>query len=954
MWSRLQREKKPEKNAAGKTNIVFFGTGLLLLLLLLLLLGGLWASGLFCRAPCTPPPKRRAALVPSFLVSGGKKKSSSAPFVAIPSLVSSPAKKQSLRRKRCVRFGKKCVDVLSTPFRACGAALVEVCAWLRKCFTSCTKSTSSKRNLLRRSNKKSLLCDKTKSSSWPEINTTLLGGGCAGVGLLMICLPYLWPGATCYSLLYDFENLWDGNVGFDPVSEASDEFEALDGMLASEKWPNRRKNPDQVMPCSDPRGAELVGAWRVRPPGTQRERYALAKKEVRREIGHLDKAGKGTTPVPVRDEFKDASAKLRDALVGGVASSFASGLLDHVARGGSSSVHLAGEINEVRLLHAADPVNVLPSILDKGFDSGFANDDTAWYGAGIYFSTDASYSDKFAKSTRGFDLALWLHRRLFPLDAEEAAGSSPPKSRDVFSKNPAGGAKRMGGEKKREKNGDCCCCGSGARISSCGNLVGTARRVFATSTSSLCGGGFSECGRFFSCLPRLLLRFCRAKLGEVFLPHEGNFLARYPTRIEDGTEDSSKTKGGQKEELRYMLVCKALVGHYEKVTEPVSREAGGRRAAGVALAGGNGVKEVRYHSRFAKPSKKVWEGLPKFETRPDGSRVQNRVLPAMYTFDEHIFFHGQKAIPEYVLAYRLLTEAPLKVPPPCEIEPVSSSGSFFGKDRREVKALQAILESGNPKGAMVGADGGTNGRKMKLQYAWRLKDSRAQQLYDGTVQKVEQEVRALEKHFGVKTPLLEEMGEFKTKTGASWKTRYVRKQLVKASEGLGRLPNRAKGTNEVRLLHGTRRENLRYILPKFSLSEKFAGKSAGTKFGQGIYMADDPRKSNHYAKSEAEAGGNPDPKAVANRQIVDSWLFGKRNRRASALQKSSSKAVKPKDLHFQLVMRAVMGHFQVDTEGDWDRLVPDEILGQKNAVRIQCTLSTRQYKGRWVQGVCCL
>jgi hypothetical protein len=55
-----------------------------------------------------------------------------------------------------------------------------------------------------------------------------------------------------------------------------------------------------------------------------------------------------------------------------------------------------------------------------------------------------------------------------------------------------------------------------------------------------------------------------------------------------------------------------------------------------------------------------------------------------------------------------------------------------------------------------------------------------------------------------------------------------------------------EGCNEVRLLHGTKPDLVMSILQD-GMNERFAGASAGTKFGAGLYFADDAGKADQYA-----------------------------------------------------------------------------------------------------------
>jgi hypothetical protein len=63
-----------------------------------------------------------------------------------------------------------------------------------------------------------------------------------------------------------------------------------------------------------------------------------------------------------------------------------------------------------------------------------------------------------------------------------------------------------------------------------------------------------------------------------------------------------------------------------------------------------------------------------------------------------------------------------------------------------------------------------------------------------------------------------------------------------------------KGCNEVRLLHGTKPELVLAIL-QHGMNERFAGASAGTKFGGGSYLADDVGKIDQYSTEDKQYDG---------------------------------------------------------------------------------------------------
>jgi len=74
----------------------------------------------------------------------------------------------------------------------------------------------------------------------------------------------------------------------------------------------------------------------------------------------------------------------------------------------------------------------------------------------------------------------------------------------------------------------------------------------------------------------------------------------------------------------------------------------------------------------------------------------------------------------------------------------------------------------------------------------------------------------------------------------------IRKVLHSEGEDLAG-PPLDHSINEVRLLHGTDPQNLLNILYN-GLNERMSGSGAGSAFGEGIYLADDAAKADHYAK----------------------------------------------------------------------------------------------------------
>ncbi len=64
-----------------------------------------------------------------------------------------------------------------------------------------------------------------------------------------------------------------------------------------------------------------------------------------------------------------------------------------------------------------------------------------------------------------------------------------------------------------------------------------------------------------------------------------------------------------------------------------------------------------------------------------------------------------------------------------------------------------------------------------------------------------------------------------------------------------------EGCNELRLLHGTKPDLVISILQN-GMNERFAGASVGTKFGHGLYFADDAGKADQYMGEDQQYVGN--------------------------------------------------------------------------------------------------
>eukprot|EP01062_Namystynia_karyoxenos_P071539 TRINITY_DN6710_c0_g2_i2.p1 TRINITY_DN6710_c0_g2~~TRINITY_DN6710_c0_g2_i2.p1 ORF type:complete len:825 (+),score=115.72 TRINITY_DN6710_c0_g2_i2:94-2475(+) len=99
------------------------------------------------------------------------------------------------------------------------------------------------------------------------------------------------------------------------------------------------------------------------------------------------------------------------------------------------------------------------------------------------------------------------------------------------------------------------------------------------------------------------------------------------------------------------------------------------------------------------------------------------------------------------------------------------------------------------------------------------------------------------------------------------------------------------GVNEVRLFHGTRQDALLSLLSD-GLNERFSGTSAGTRFGQGLYFAEDPGKSDQYAVAHAP-GTAPE---------LERRLYRDGN-------------TQPGSVYYVLVCRVVCGDYAVTRDG---------------------------------------
>jgi len=88
-----------------------------------------------------------------------------------------------------------------------------------------------------------------------------------------------------------------------------------------------------------------------------------------------------------------------------------------------------------------------------------------------------------------------------------------------------------------------------------------------------------------------------------------------------------------------------------------------------------------------------------------------------------------------------------------------------------------------------------------------------------------------------------------SKTGSKAR---IRSELYKSSTRLAW--RMEEGCNEVRLLHGTKPDLVMSILQN-GMNERFAGASAGTRFGDGSYFADDAGKIDQYVGEDQQYDG---------------------------------------------------------------------------------------------------
>jgi hypothetical protein len=186
-------------------------------------------------------------------------------------------------------------------------------------------------------------------------------------------------------------------------------------------------------------------------------------------------------------------------------------------------------------------------------------------------------------------------------------------------------------------------------------------------------------------------------------------------------------------------------------------------------------------------------------------------------------------------------------------------------------SLEALLQTQHPdwlgKGKDVSKKYGPYD-SLKLACAWEVDHPRNLDKYTAGKKRVQQDLEQLEK---------------KGKDVS-----YVPGLPVKTDRVRGF--NLSEACNEVILLHGTNPDRLLDLLST-GFNERFAGTNAGTAFGDGVYLAEDPGKTDQYASPDSAY----DPINELHKR-----LYGKTMRH-------------PGDVFYVLVVRAALG-FPVRTQ----------------------------------------
>lgn len=162
---------------------------------------------------------------------------------------------------------------------------------------------------------------------------------------------------------------------------------------------------------------------------------------------------------------------------------------------------------------------------------------------------------------------------------------------------------------------------------------------------------------------------------------------------------------------------------------------------------------------------------------------------------------------------------------------------------------------------------------LQLARAWRVENPRLWRRYLHAQEGVEAELRRLREH--------------------GLRPHELRTRLDVAGVDL-LLPNplRAYEALERRLLHGTRPDTLMHILAH-GFNERYAGSSAGSRYGEGAYFADDAAKCDQYVRRDA---------AFDRQSELHALLYSDSHRHAG-------------DVFYLLVARASLGYLLRTADG---------------------------------------
>ena len=163
------------------------------------------------------------------------------------------------------------------------------------------------------------------------------------------------------------------------------------------------------------------------------------------------------------------------------------------------------------------------------------------------------------------------------------------------------------------------------------------------------------------------------------------------------------------------------------------------------------------------------------------------------------------------------------------------------EDRRTWKTLELCLQTKDPSQLGKGKDvtrayGEYN--ELHLASAWSIEHPRAKQRYDVARELVLEDLELLDRR-SVHS------------LGAQPKGLPVATAPAAASFAL------TPAASEALLLHGTSAAKLLSVLAN-GLNERYSGSSAGTAFGDGVYLAEDVAKTDQYAAPDAKYDGSSD------------------------------------------------------------------------------------------------